>query len=190
MSENFSSWTSKRPGSPAAQGVMPSSSAAAGSSRLRRRLRRTRRRCFRTCQFFLADFAAERALLESVAELAAGIACVVTYNGKTFDLPLIETRFVLQRMTTPFADMAHVDLLHPARRMWRDEDVECRLTYLEQTLCGHAREGDVPGLRDSVAVLPLRSQRRCAATRSSAGAQSARHHLARHADGTRGAVAG
>jgi uncharacterized protein YprB with RNaseH-like and TPR domain len=72
---------------------------------------------FRLRQFFLADFAAERALLEAVAELTEGIACVVTYNGKTFDLPLIETRFVLQRMTTPFADMAHVDLLHPARRM-------------------------------------------------------------------------
>jgi uncharacterized protein YprB with RNaseH-like and TPR domain len=100
---------------------------------------------FRLRQFFLADFAAERALLESVAELTEGIACVVTYNGKTFDLPLIETRFMLQRMTTPFADMAHVDLLHPARRMWREEDVECRLTYLEQALCGHAREGDVPG---------------------------------------------
>ena len=112
----------------------PSPSASAGQAA-----------CFHGCQFFLADFAAERALLESVAELADGIACVVTYNGKTFDLPLIETRFVLQRMTTPFADMAHVDLLHPARRMWREEDVECRLTYLEQALCGHAREGDVPG---------------------------------------------
>jgi len=101
--------------------------------------------CFRLRQFFLADFAAERALLESVAELADGTACVVTYNGKTFDLPLIETRFVLQRMPTPFADLPHVDMLHPARRMWREDDVECRLTSLERTLCGHEREGDVPG---------------------------------------------
>ena len=100
---------------------------------------------FRLRQFFLADFGAERALLESVAELAEGTACVVTYNGKTFDLPLIETRFVLQRMATPFADLPHVDLLHPARRMWREDDVECRLTNLERTLCGHEREGDVPG---------------------------------------------
>jgi hypothetical protein len=69
----------------------------------------------------------------------------VTYNGKTFDLPLIETRFVLQRMHTPFADLLHVDMLHPARRLWREDDVECRLTNLERTLCGHEREGDVPG---------------------------------------------
>jgi uncharacterized protein YprB with RNaseH-like and TPR domain len=100
---------------------------------------------FRLRQFFLADFGAERALLESVAELAAGTACVVTYNGKSFDLPLMETRFVLQRMPTPFADMPHVDMLHPARRLWREDDVECRLTNLERTLNGHEREGDVPG---------------------------------------------
>ena len=100
---------------------------------------------FRLRQFFLSDFAAERALLESVTQLADDFSCVVTYNGKTFDLPLMETRFALQRMATPFADVAHVDLLHPARRMWREDDVECRLTYLEQALCGHEREGDVPG---------------------------------------------
>jgi len=100
---------------------------------------------FRLRQFFLSDFDAERALLEAVGELAGNLACVVTYNGKTFDLPLLETRFSLQRMPTPFAEIAHVDMLHPARRMWRQEEVECRLTYLEQALCGHEREGDVPG---------------------------------------------
>lgn len=100
---------------------------------------------FRLRQFFLADFAAERALLESLAELAIGTACIVTYNGKSFDLPLMHTRFALQRMPAPFSEAAHVDLLHPARRMWREDDVECRLTYLEQALCGHEREGDVPG---------------------------------------------
>ena len=109
---------------------------------------------FRLRQFFLSNFGAERALLESVAELASDTACIVTYNGKTFDLPLIETRFVLQRMQTPFADMPHVDLLHPARRMWREEnDGEgmdrgeggCRLARLERTMCGYQREGDVPG---------------------------------------------
>jgi uncharacterized protein YprB with RNaseH-like and TPR domain len=112
----------------------PSPSASAGQAA-----------CFRTRQFFLADFGAERALLESVAELAAGTACIVTYNGKTFDLPLIETRFVLQRMQTPFAAMPHVDMLHPARRLWREEDDACRLTNLEGTICGHEREDDVPG---------------------------------------------
>lgn len=105
---------------------------------------------FRIRQFFLSSFAAERMLLEAVRELARDSAVVVTYNGKSFDLPLIETRFLIHRLQTPFAGMPHVDMLHPARRMWRPDDERgdgggCRLTHLEQTLCGHVREGDVPG---------------------------------------------
>ena len=100
---------------------------------------------FRLRQFFLSDFGAERALLEAVGELTGNLACIVTYNGKTFDLPLLETRFSLQRMPTPFEKIPHVDMLHPARRMWRQEEAECRLTYLEQALCGHQRDSDVPG---------------------------------------------
>ena len=118
---------------------------------------------FRIRQFFLSSFAAERVLLDALCELASGCLTVVTYNGKTFDLPLIETRFLLHRMQTPFAAMPHVDMLHPARRMWRTDGSDddhglvrrspddraggggCRLTDLEQALCGHRREGDVPG---------------------------------------------
>ena len=104
----------------------------------------------RVRQFFLSNFAAERALLEAVRELACRSAVLVTYNGKTFDLPLIETRLLLHRIETPFAGMPHVDMLHPARRMWRPaaEGIDgggCRLSHLEQWLCGHVREGDVPG---------------------------------------------
>jgi uncharacterized protein YprB with RNaseH-like and TPR domain len=100
---------------------------------------------FRIRQFFLASFSAERALLDAVAEVAGEAGTVVTYNGKTFDLPLMETRFVLHRKTTPFAGMPHLDMLHPARRLWRDDEEGCGLTTLERTLCGHVREGDVPG---------------------------------------------
>ena len=71
----------------------------------------------------------------------------MTYNGKSFDLPLIETRFALHRLETPFAGLPHVDMLHPARRLWRGSrtsGVPPAVT-LEQTLCGYVREGDVPG---------------------------------------------
>lgn len=130
---------------------------------------------FRVRQFFLSSFAAERALLEAVGEVAEGAGTVVTYNGKSFDLPLMETRFVMNRMETPFAGLPHVDMLHPARRLWRaqasdgrgrdefdvdgsalvdgDDDVlmrggggGCRLSTLEDLLCGHRREGDVAGV--------------------------------------------
>jgi len=105
---------------------------------------------FRIRQFFLTSHAAERALLGAVAALAGESGVVVTFNGKSFDIPLIDTRFALHRLATPFTDMPHVDMLHPARRLWRNTDDDaadsgCRLSALEQTLCGHEREGDVPG---------------------------------------------
>jgi uncharacterized protein len=106
--------------------------------------------CLRVRQFFLSNFGAERVLLEAVAQTADTCGAVVTYNGKSFDLPLIETRFQLHRLETPFAGMPHVDMLHPARRLWRRHEAEggeggARLSALEQSLCGHVREGDVPG---------------------------------------------
>jgi len=106
---------------------------------------------FRIRQFVLTTFAAERALLDALCELAEEAGTVVTYNGKTFDLPLIETRFVMNRMDTPFAGMPHLDMLHPARRLWRgrDEVAEsegCRLATLERVLCDVSRVGDVPGM--------------------------------------------
>ena len=119
---------------------------------------------FRIRQFFLSSFTAERALLEAVGDLGADAGTVVTYNGKSFDVPLIETRFALHRLASPFGEMPHIDMLHPARRMWRVADAgrhiqkdmpdsnrqkdaayTCRLSTLEQQLCGYVREGDVPG---------------------------------------------
>jgi uncharacterized protein YprB with RNaseH-like and TPR domain len=124
---------------------------------------------FRTRQFFLSTYAGERALLDGVAQLARGISGVVSFNGKSFDLPLIETRYLFHRLQTPFAGVPHVDMLHPARRLWRaDEDeaagttASCPLGVLEQAL--------------------LRTQRRCAPARTGVRAQPARPHLAGAAD--------
>jgi uncharacterized protein YprB with RNaseH-like and TPR domain len=112
---------------------------------------------FRVRQFFLTSFLAERALLRAVMDIARTAGTVVTYNGKTFDLPLVETRFTMHRMETPFATMPHIDMLHPARRLWRGRTADgssavdapgrdsCRLSVMEQSLCGHIREGDVAG---------------------------------------------
>ncbi len=110
-------------------------------------------------QFFLSSFGAEQAILNAVAELVKGAAAVVTFNGKSFDVPLIDTRFALHRLRSPFDALPHVDMLHVARRFWRsagqpfedpsDADASggrgCRLSELELTVCGHQREGDVPG---------------------------------------------
>jgi tetratricopeptide (TPR) repeat protein len=98
---------------------------------------------FRVRQFFLASFDAERALLEAVAEAVEAAGTVVTFNGKSFDLPLLDNRFVMHRLEAPFNGMPHVDMVHPARRLWKGDDG--RLSTLEQTQCRHHREGDVPG---------------------------------------------
>lgn len=100
---------------------------------------------FHIRQFLLSSFASERALLEAVSELANTVDAVVTYNGKSFDLPLIETRYALNRVPTPFDGMPHVDMLHHARRLWHSDDDRHRLSSLESSLLGHEREGDVPG---------------------------------------------
>lgn len=105
---------------------------------------------FRTRQFFLASFSAERSLLEALVELLAASQVVVTYNGKTFDVPLVETRFLLHRMPRTLAHLPHVDMLHHARRLWRPHEHEpsaasCRLSAIERAVCGHIREDDVPG---------------------------------------------
>ena len=58
----------------------------------------------------MSGYAAERVLLETLADVAASAGVVVSYNGKSFDLPLIETRFLFNRMATPFAGIPHLDI--------------------------------------------------------------------------------
>jgi uncharacterized protein len=76
---------------------------------------------FRTRQFLLRGYGEERALLEAVRAFVESDqgACLVTYNGRGFDLPLIETRYLFHRRESPFASLAHVDMLFSARRLWR-----------------------------------------------------------------------
>jgi DNA polymerase III epsilon subunit-like protein len=106
---------------------------------------------FQVRQFLLTSFASERALLCAVAEFFAGADLIVTYNGKTFDVPLMETRWLFHRIQMPLDGVPHFDMLHPARRLWKgraDAALEggCRLSTLERTLFGVTRVGDVPGL--------------------------------------------
>ncbi len=96
-------------------------------------------------QFFLRDYPEEKAVLARLAEDLAKYRGIVTFNGKTFDIPLLETRYALARMKSPISRLVHLDLLHPARRLWKLRLVSCELTHLEQEVLGIGREGDVPG---------------------------------------------
>jgi uncharacterized protein len=100
---------------------------------------------FELKQFFLRDYADEPSQLTALAEYLAGFEVLVTYNGKTYDQPLLETRYRMTRMRSPFARMRHLDLLHGARRLYKLQFASCRLVELEQQILGVERDDDVPG---------------------------------------------
>jgi len=100
---------------------------------------------FRVRQYFMRDYHEEPALLAGLAEDLARFHHLVTFNGRMFDVPLLETRYRLSRDRFPLADAPHLDLLHPARRLWKARLESCRLQSLEDGLLGLRRRGDVPG---------------------------------------------
>lgn len=102
-------------------------------------------RGFELRQFFLREPGEEPSMLSALAALLAQFRLVVTYNGKAFDLPLLETRYRLARQRPPFAHLVHVDLLHAARRLWRLALDSCRLVDLEARILGFERQGDPGG---------------------------------------------
>ena len=100
---------------------------------------------FRVRQYFMRDYHEEAALLHALSSELVRFERIVTFNGKMFDLPLLETRFRLNRGRFPLADVPHLDLLHPARRLWKARLDSCRLQSLEAALMGLRRSGDIPG---------------------------------------------
>jgi hypothetical protein len=83
--------------------------------------------------------------LSAVAAAVADARQLVTFNGRTFDLPLLETRYLLARTSWWGGDVAHQDLYPVARALWRGRAADCRLTTLESALLGLERGDDLPG---------------------------------------------
>jgi len=107
---------------------------------------------FQVRQFLLTSYSSERALLWAVAEFFKDAELIVTYNGKSFDVPVMETRWLFHRLQMPLDQVPHFDMVHPARRLWRPraasidaDDGGCRLATLERTLFSVNRVGDVGG---------------------------------------------
>ncbi len=96
-------------------------------------------------QYFMRDYNEERALLSALNDLLANFKAVVTYNGKTFDLPLMESRYIMSGMKMSLKDPYHFDLLYPARRLWKKRLESCSLSTVERDILGVIRENDVPG---------------------------------------------
>ncbi|MCC7497282.1 MAG: ribonuclease H-like domain-containing protein [Bryobacterales bacterium] len=100
---------------------------------------------FHLRQFFMREPGEEPSLLAALADHLAQFDVLITYNGRTYDQPLLETRYRLARARPPFSRMAHLDLLHGSRRLWKLRFESCRLVELENQILGVEREGDLPG---------------------------------------------
>ncbi len=100
---------------------------------------------FRVRQFFMRDLTEEPALVAALDEFLTSFEAVVSYNGKSFDLPLLSTRFTLAFRRLPLAGLPHLDLLHLARRLWSSRLPSCTLSDVEKHILRFDRQDDVPG---------------------------------------------
>ncbi len=96
-------------------------------------------------QFLMRDYPEEAAMLARVSELLPRFTSIVTFNGKSYDVPLLQDRFSMARLRGRWRNMPHLDLLHAARRTWRLRLSNCTLGNLEKATLGIHREGDLPG---------------------------------------------
>jgi uncharacterized protein YprB with RNaseH-like and TPR domain len=100
--------------------------------------------CVVVRQYVMRDYDEEPALLEAVGNQLAQHDAVVTYNGKSFDVPLIETRFIASRRSGGVIPPAHLDLLYPTRRLLRGQLDRCALSDVERAVLGVHRFEDLP----------------------------------------------
>jgi uncharacterized protein len=94
-------------------------------------------------QLFMREYSEERSLLFALGERLAEFPVLVTFNGKSFDWPLLETRYRMTRKISVPTPRAHLDFLHPARHLWRLRLGSVRLSELERHVLGWDRGGDL-----------------------------------------------
>jgi uncharacterized protein YprB with RNaseH-like and TPR domain len=94
-------------------------------------------------QLLVRNLGEEAPMLAHIAERIRGASMLVSFNGKSFDMPLLRARFVMARMDAP-REPPHLDLVHVARRLHKPRGLACKLTSLERGLLGFERHDDVP----------------------------------------------
>jgi uncharacterized protein YprB with RNaseH-like and TPR domain len=100
---------------------------------------------FRVIQYFMRDYDEETAVLYTLANLLREFDSIVSFNGKSYDIPLLSTRYMLNRMENPFNKAFHLDLLSSARRLYKERFESVSLSSLETNLLSLGRKGDIPG---------------------------------------------
>nr|WP_233198564.1 MULTISPECIES: ribonuclease H-like domain-containing protein [Luteimonas] len=96
-------------------------------------------------QLCMTTLGAESAMLRTFADWLSPATVLVSYNGRSYDRPLLSTRYRLARLPDPVLALRHVDLLHPVRRRYRGVWANCKLATVERELLGVLREDDLPG---------------------------------------------
>ncbi|TMC74296.1 MAG: hypothetical protein E6J15_09450, partial [Chloroflexi bacterium] len=96
-------------------------------------------------QHMLLDLGAEQPFISALKDEIEPFRACASYNGKAFDLPIIRTRFVMAIRSEVTVDDSHLDLLHPARRLWRDRFGSTTLRQLEESVLDDGRTADIPG---------------------------------------------
>ncbi|MCC6144512.1 MAG: ribonuclease H-like domain-containing protein [Candidatus Hydrogenedentes bacterium] len=99
---------------------------------------------FRLDQCFMRDYDEEEPMLRYLADIFEGRETIVGYNSKSFDLPLMRTRFIQNRIPFRLDGFLHYDLVHAARRLWKERLRDCSLGNVERHILGLHRQGDVP----------------------------------------------
>ncbi|WP_245626439.1 ribonuclease H-like domain-containing protein [Stenotrophomonas ginsengisoli] len=99
----------------------------------------------RVRQLLMATLGAESAMLQTFAGWLAADTVLSSFNGRSYDAPLLKTRYRLARLPEPLSACDHIDLLHPSRRRWKGLWENCRLGTIERNVLGIVREDDLPG---------------------------------------------
>jgi predicted PolB exonuclease-like 3'-5' exonuclease len=99
----------------------------------------------RLFQYFLPDYGREISAFLDMRCLFEDKNVLLSFNGKSFDFPLLRNRMIMNRMENPLASFAHLDLLHPARRLWRDVLPSCSLDIIEEEIFLFSRYQDIDG---------------------------------------------
>jgi hypothetical protein len=96
-------------------------------------------------QYFLPDFGREISAFLDIHQFQRDKKVLLSYNGKTFDYPLLRNRFILNRVDNPFEKYAHLDLLHAARRLYKKHLPSCSLESIEKYIFSFSRWRDIEG---------------------------------------------
>jgi uncharacterized protein YprB with RNaseH-like and TPR domain len=101
---------------------------------------------FWVAQYFLGELGEEERMIQELSRFLADMdfKSVVTYNGKAFDMPLLETRFILYKTPLILSELPHLDFLFPARNLWKHKYESCRLFYLAREVLMTGRDEDIP----------------------------------------------